>query len=99
MEEDEYDCSDCVFCAMCTPFEKLSDNCMGDCNTYTDYSRSHNYSWKRYVDNLFDYEIDGDTDALLLTEDDEEYFEMDDEDSFYWIGVDDVLDYVGIEAI
>jgi len=96
--EDEYDCSDCVFCAICTPFEKLSDNCNGDCSAYTDYSQS-NYSWRRYVDNLFDYEEDGDTDALLLTEDDEEYFEMDRDDSLYWIGADDILDYTRVNAI
>ena len=51
MNEDEYCCCNCIFNAMCTPFEKLKDNCLGECRAYTDYEELDNYSWKRYADN------------------------------------------------
>ena len=60
MDEEDNDCEDCIFNALCTAFEKDRDNRLGECDAYVSlYDNEFEYSWEKYTDTLFDYVEDG----------------------------------------
>ena len=74
-----HNCENCIFSDTCTLVEKQAENSNLHCGNYMDIDGEADYwcfyqssvSWRRYVDNLFDYRCDVDD---CFEEDDEDFF-------------------------